>query len=68
LWSRSADIDFVGYADKYEIDLAAGPDRTKTYCPAFDVPLAELIVGIITERGLIQPADQARIAAVLVVR
>ena len=41
------------------------PDGCKTYCPAFDVTPAELITGIITERGLIERPTRERIAAVL---
>jgi methylthioribose-1-phosphate isomerase len=39
--------------------------RAKTYCPAFDVTPAELIAGIITERGLIERPDRERIASVV---
>ncbi len=41
------------------------PLNAKVYNPAFDVTPAELITGIITERGIIQPVDQARIAKML---
>ena len=41
------------------------PTGAKTYCPAFDVTPAALISGIITERGMIQPVDSDRIAAVV---
>jgi len=41
------------------------PTGAKVYCPAFDVTPAALISGIITERGMIQPVDQAGIAAVV---
>jgi methylthioribose-1-phosphate isomerase len=37
------------------------PDGIKTYSPAFDVTPAELITGIITDRGIIQPVDEATI-------
>jgi methylthioribose-1-phosphate isomerase len=41
------------------------PDGVKVYNPAFDVTPASLIAGIITERGLIQPVNEANIRAVL---
>jgi len=41
------------------------PADAKTYCPAFDVTPAELIAGIITERGLISPVSRQTIAKVL---
>jgi methylthioribose-1-phosphate isomerase len=41
------------------------PDGVKVYNPAFDVTPAELIAGIITERGLIRPVTAANIRAVL---
>jgi len=41
------------------------PDGCKTYCPAFDVTPADLITGIITERGLIQPPTRETITALL---
>jgi methylthioribose-1-phosphate isomerase len=34
------------------------PDGIAVYNPAFDVTPAELITGIITERGLIQPVNE----------
>lgn len=37
------------------------PADAKCYCPAFDVTPAELIRGIITERGLIEPVNEASI-------
>jgi methylthioribose-1-phosphate isomerase len=39
------------------------PDGVGVYNPAFDVTPARLIAGIITERGLIQPVDEATIRA-----
>ena len=42
--------------------LTAPPDA-KCYCPAFDVTPAELIQGIVTERGLISPISLERIAS-----
>src|SRR5205809_398941 len=41
------------------------PDGVKVYNPAFDVTPAKLIVGIITEKGLIQPVTEANIRATL---
>jgi methylthioribose-1-phosphate isomerase len=41
------------------------PDGVKVYNPAFDVTPAELIAGIITERGLIWPVTEANIRAAL---
>ncbi|HWY88064.1 MAG TPA: S-methyl-5-thioribose-1-phosphate isomerase [Gemmataceae bacterium] len=37
------------------------PDGVKVYNPAFDVTPAGLIAAIVTEKGLIQPVDQANI-------
>ena len=41
------------------------PDGVEVYNPAFDVTPSELIDGIITEYGLIQPVTRERIAEVL---
>jgi methylthioribose-1-phosphate isomerase len=41
------------------------PLNAQVYNPAFDVTPAELITGIVTERGIIQPVDQAGIAKIL---
>jgi methylthioribose-1-phosphate isomerase len=41
------------------------PEGVKVYNPAFDVTPAELISGIITEKGLIQPVNEANIRKVL---
>jgi len=41
------------------------PPGCAVYNPAFDVTPAELIAGLLTERGLIERPDRARIAAVL---
>jgi methylthioribose-1-phosphate isomerase len=41
------------------------PEGVKVYNPAFDVTPAELIAGIVTERGLIRPVTEANIRAVL---
>ena len=37
------------------------PDRCKVYNPAFDVTPAELISGIITERGIISPVNRENV-------
>ncbi len=41
------------------------PADVACYCPAFDVTPAELIQGLITERGIIQPVSAARICEAL---
>ncbi len=41
------------------------PDGVKVYNPAFDVTSAELIAGIITEKGVIQPVTTASIRRTL---
>ncbi len=41
------------------------PEGVKVYNPAFDVTPARLITGIITERGLIQPVNEATIRTTL---
>ena len=41
------------------------PVNAQVYNPAFDVTPAELISGIITERGIIRPVNQANIAKML---
>jgi methylthioribose-1-phosphate isomerase len=41
------------------------PDGAKTYCPAFDVTPADLLAGIITERGLVEPPFERNIARVI---
>jgi methylthioribose-1-phosphate isomerase len=38
-----------------------GPDAVSVYNPAFDVTPAELIAGIITEKGIIRPVTEANI-------
>lgn len=42
-----------------------GPDGVKVYNPAFDVTPAELIAGIVTEKGLITPVNDETIAKVI---
>jgi methylthioribose-1-phosphate isomerase len=41
------------------------PDGIEVYNPAFDITPAELISGIVTEAGIIQPVDRAAIARTL---
>ncbi len=41
------------------------PNGIKTYSPAFDVTPAELIKGIVTERGIISPVDEQAIRAMM---
>ncbi len=41
------------------------PDGVRVYNPAFDVTPAELIAGIITEKGLISPVSEAKIGETL---
>ena len=41
------------------------PKGVKTYSPAFDVTPAELIAGIVTDRGLVQPVNRQTIARAL---
>ena len=41
------------------------PDGVKVYNPAFDVTPAELIAGIICERGVIRPVSREKIAAMV---
>jgi methylthioribose-1-phosphate isomerase len=41
------------------------PTGAKVYCPAFDVTPADLVAGIITERGLIEPVSRENIARVV---
>jgi methylthioribose-1-phosphate isomerase len=41
------------------------PDGVGVYNPAFDVTPAELIAGIITEKGIINPVNSETIAATL---
>ena len=41
------------------------PDGVKVYAPAFDVTPHELIAGIVTEKGLIQPVNTEAVAKVV---
>jgi methylthioribose-1-phosphate isomerase len=41
------------------------PEGVDVYNPAFDVTPAELITGIVTERGVVQPVDASTIRAVV---
>ena len=45
--------------------LQTAPDDVAVYNPAFDVTPAQLITGIITERGVIQAVDKETIAAMI---
>ena len=49
---RSADEICCGFGKR------TAPEGVKVYNPAFDVTPAELIAGIITERGIISPVNQ----------
>ncbi len=55
--------------DPREITAGLGkviaPEGVRVYNPAFDVTPAELIAGIITEKGLIRPVNEATIRQVL---
>lgn len=44
---------------------ATAPDGVKTYNPAFDVTPAELIRGIITEKGIVDPVREDKLRSVL---
>jgi methylthioribose-1-phosphate isomerase len=44
---------------------ATAPEGVHVYNPAFDVTPADLIAGIITERGVIAPVDAATIRSTL---
>ena len=46
-------------------DCQTAPDGVDVYNPAFDVTPAELIAGLITEKGIINPVNPATIAATL---
>ena len=41
------------------------PPEVACYCPAFDVTPAEMVHGIITERGLVHPVNRGKIAETL---
>jgi methylthioribose-1-phosphate isomerase len=41
------------------------PEGVRTYSPAFDVTPAELITGLITDRGIIQPVNEANVRAAI---
>ena len=42
-----------------------GPDEINVYNPAFDVTPAELIAGIVTEKGIISPVNRENVLSVL---
>ena len=56
---RSPDEIKSGFGSK------TAPDEVSCYCPAFDVTPAELIAGIVTERGIIRPVNKAQVAGML---
>lgn len=45
--------------------VATAPADAAAYNPAFDVAPAELITGLITERGVVQPVEASRIASLI---
>lgn len=45
--------------------VAFAPEGAEVYNPAFDVTPAELIAGIITERGIISPVNQETVAELI---
>jgi len=45
--------------------VRTAPEGIKVWNPAFDVTPAELITGIITERGVIQPVTEANVVAMV---
>ena len=47
------------------LQAPVAPLNVPWYCPAFDVTPARLIRGIITERGVIEPVNQAKVARML---
>ncbi len=59
----------IEYRDADEIRCGFGidtaPSDVACYCPAFDVTPAELIRGIITERGIIEPVEAGAIAKII---
>src|SRR5690606_16484544 len=56
---RSADEIRKGFG------LLTAPEEVACYNPAFDVTPAELIRGIITERGIIEPVTASRIREIV---
>ena len=55
----------VKNSEAHGFGRATAPEGIDVYNPAFDVTPAELIEGIITERGIIRPVNQANVASVL---
>jgi methylthioribose-1-phosphate isomerase len=45
--------------------VATAPEEAGTYNPAFDVTPADLIAGIITDRGIIQPVNRETVLRVI---
>ena len=66
---RSGDAIPIEQRDPAEITHGFGrqtaPEGVGVYNPAFDVTPAELIAGIITEKGLIRPVSEETIRATL---
>jgi len=56
---RSADEIRRGFG------IWTAPQDVRCYCPAFDVTPAQLIRGLVTERGVIEPVNEERIRTVL---
>ncbi len=56
---RSSDEIRVGFG------IPTAPENVGFFSPAFDVTPAELVTGLITERGIIQPVTRDRIAEAL---
>jgi methylthioribose-1-phosphate isomerase len=66
---KTGDAIPIEQRDAREITHGMGkqtaPNGVKVYNPAFDVTPARLIAGIITEKGLIQPVNEATIRSAL---
>ena len=64
---KSGDLIPIEQRDPNEVingfGRQTGPDGVKVYNPAFDVTPAELIAGIITEKGILRPPYTESIAA-----
>jgi methylthioribose-1-phosphate isomerase len=65
----SGDLIPIEERPAYEIKEGFGkktaPDKTNVYAPAFDVTPAELITGIITDRGILRPDFTGSIKSLL---
>ena len=53
-----------GSGDRDRLERIA-PEGVRVYNPAFDVTPADLIAGIVTEKGLIAPVNEAAIRQLL---